>query len=177
MLKNAPTVDEAIDSIAELEQSAENDVSPQQRWIEGVTRSIGRPRSIFFIAAFVVIWIGANGFLVLTHRHAFDPPPFSELFGLLSLAALLMAVLILTAENRLSQIEARRDKLDLRINLLTERKVAKLIDMLDSLRRDLPSIPTHDDPEVHQLREHVDPHDVVHAMETRTEKHTTIRTP
>jgi uncharacterized membrane protein len=128
------------------------------------------------IVGFVAMWAGVNGFLELNHRRAFDPPPFPELCGLVSLAALLMAVLILTAENRLSQIEARRDKLDLRINLLTERKVAKLIDMLDALRRDIPSIPTHDDPEVHELREHVDPHDVVQAMETRTERHTTIHT-
>ena len=89
---------------------------PAMRWIIGgkATKGSGASPS-------------QNGFLQLTHRHAFDPPPFSELYGIVSLTALFMAVLILTAENRLSQIEVRRNKLDLQINLLTERKVAKLI--------------------------------------------------
>ncbi|MHB8140610.1 MAG: DUF1003 domain-containing protein [Vulcanimicrobiaceae bacterium] len=158
-------VDEAIESIAELERRAEEDISGHQRWIERVTCRIGQPRMVYLIVLFVGIWVGANTLLALTHRGAFDPPPFYTLQGIVGLTALLMTVLILTTANRIAQIDARRNRLDLQINLLTERKVAKLIDMLDTMRRDLPSIPTHYDPEVHQLREHMEQSDIAQAME------------
>jgi uncharacterized membrane protein len=98
----------------------------------------------------------------------FDPPPFPLLDGILTLAGLLLVVLVLTTENRTAQLELQRRRLDLQINLLTERRTAKLIEMVDALRRDLPQIPTHHDPEVHALQERSDPHAIVQAIEDRT---------
>uniref|UniRef100_E6PJ03 DUF1003 domain-containing protein n=1 Tax=mine drainage metagenome TaxID=410659 RepID=E6PJ03_9ZZZZ len=159
-------VDEAIESIAELERKAEDDVSGHQRWIERVTKRIGQPRMVYGIVAFVALWVGSNALLHLTHLVTPDPPPFLWLQGIVSFTALLMTVLILTTEHRLTQITVLRNRLDLQINLLTERKVAKIIAMLDEMRRDSPSIPTHYDPEVRELRERMDPQEVVEAMES-----------
>ena len=161
-------VDEAIDSIAELERQAQIDVDRHQRWIERITRALGRPRSVYFVASFVAVWVVANLALSLWHVRPFDEPPFFWLQGIVGLAALLTTILILTTENRQTQIALRRDRLDLQINLLTERKVAKIIEMLDELRRDLPSVPTFHDPEVHELKERADPHEVVRAIEERS---------
>ncbi len=159
-------VDEAIESIAELERRAEDDVSGHQRWIERVTQRIGQPRMVYLIFAFVALWVATNTFFYFDHRGTLDPPPFYGLQGIVSLTALLMTVLILTTEHRVSQIAILRNRLDLQINLLTERKVAKIIDMLDEMRRDSPSIPTHNDPEVRELRERMDPQEVLEAMES-----------
>ena len=102
------------------------------------------------------------------HR-PFDDAPFYWLQGIVSLTGVMLAVLILTTENRTAQIDLRRDRLDLQINLLTERKVAKLIDMVDALRRDLPQIPTHHDAEVAEFRESISPGDVARAIEERSQ--------
>jgi uncharacterized membrane protein len=162
-------VEEAIDSIAELERRAQESMSPHQRWIERVTRRVGRPRVVYFILAFVSTWIGLNLVLEATGHTPFDAPPFPLLDGLLTLVGLLLVVLVLTTENRTAQIDLQRSRLDLQINLLTERRTAKLIDMIDALRRDLPQIPTHyDDPEVRALRMRTDPHAVAQAIEERT---------
>ncbi len=161
-------VEEAIDSIAELERRAQAAMSPHQRWIERVTRRIGRPRIVYLIVAFVAVWVGTNLILSATTHSAFDPAPFPLLDGILTLLSLLFVVLVLTTENRTAQIDLQRSRLDLQINLLTERRTAKLIDMLDALRSDLPQIPTHHDPEVHALRERADPHIVAQAIEDRT---------
>lgn len=169
MTKSTPRpIDEAIESIAELERRAESDLSGHQRWIEGVTRRIGQPRMVYGIVAFAALWVGINTMLHLARGPAPDPPPFFWLQGLVSFTALLMTVLILTTEHRLTQIAVLRNRLDLQINLLTERKVAKLIEMLDELRRDLPSIPTHYDPEVRELRERMDPQEAIEAIESTT---------
>jgi uncharacterized membrane protein len=162
-------VEEAIDSIAELERRAQESMSPHQRWIERVTRRVGRPRVVYFILTFVSTWIGINLVLGATSHTPFDPAPFPLLDGLLTLVGLLLVVLVLTTENRTAQIELQRSRLDLQINLLTERRTAKLIDMIDALRRDLPQIPTHfDDPEVRALRTRTDPHAIAQAIEERT---------
>ena len=79
-----------------------------------------------------------------------------------------MATLILTTANRIAQIDTQRDKLDLQINLLNERRTGKLIRMLDEQRRDNPVLPTHDDPEVRKLSEPNDTLDVVRAIEEKT---------
>jgi uncharacterized membrane protein len=161
-------VEESIESIAELERRAQEGLSPHQRWIERVTRRVGRPRVVYVILAFVALWVGANLGLSATIHTAFDPPPFPLLDGLLTLAGLLLVVLVLTTENRTAAIDLQRARLDLQINLLTERRTAKLIEMIDSLRRDMPQIPTHNDPEVRALQERSDPHAMVQAIEERT---------
>jgi uncharacterized membrane protein len=161
-------VEEAIDSIAELERRAQEAMSPHQRWIERVTRRIGRPRIVYVILAFALAWMGTNEILSLTQHAAFDPPPFPLLDSIMTLVSLMLVVLVLTTESRAAQIEVQRRRLDLQINLLTERRTAKLIEMIDALRRDLPSVPTHHDPEVEALRERTDPHAVARAIEERT---------
>jgi uncharacterized membrane protein len=160
--------EEAIDAVAELEREAHEATSHHHRWIERVTSRIGRPLTFYIVVSFVVLWIGSNLIELHANGSTFDPPPFSWLQGMVSLSALLVAILILTTANRVAQIDSSRDQLDLQINLLNERRTAKLIRMLDELRRDSPEVPTHNDPEVQQLSEHTDTQEVARAIEERT---------
>lgn len=162
-------MDEAIESIAELERRADAEVGLHQRRIERATAQIGRPRTVYLILIFVLGWIALNVGLGVTGGRPFDPPPFFWLQGIVSLSALLMTILILTTENRTTQHDLRRDRLDLQINLLTERKVAKVIEMVEALRRDSPTIPDRHDPEAAEMRRATDPHAVAEALEQRTE--------
>ncbi len=161
-------IDEAIDAIADLEREAQEATSRHHRWIQRVTSRIGRPLTFYIVVAFVVLWIVSNSLVLGATGHTFDPPPFYWLQGMVSLSGLLVAILILTTANRVAQIDSSRDKLDLQINLLNERRTAKLIRMLDELRRDTPEVPTHNDPEVQQLSEHTDTQEVARAIEERT---------
>ncbi len=161
-------VEESIEAVADLEREAHEATSRHHRWIERVTSRIGRPLSFYIIVTFVVLWIASNSVALHTTGSTFDPPPFSWLQGMVSLSGLLVAILILITANRVAQIDSQRDKLDLQINLLNERRTAKLIRMLDELRRDSPEVPTHEDPEVDQLSEHTDTQEVSRAIEERT---------
>ncbi|MFN2459931.1 MAG: DUF1003 domain-containing protein [Candidatus Velthaea sp.] len=160
-------VEETIESIAEIERRAIDELSTHQRWIERATTMIGRPRAVYTVATFVTAWMGAN-LILATAGRAFDAPPFYWLQGIVSLAALFMTIFILTTGNRANLHDVRRDRLDLQINLLTERKISKVIEMLEALRRDTPAIPDRNDPEARELRRSVDPHEVVRAIDERT---------
>jgi uncharacterized membrane protein len=161
-------VTEAIDSVAELERKALADASMHQRAIERFTWAVGRPSSVYVVVFFVLAWVLVNVLLSAMGREPFDRPPFSLLAGLISLAALLMTILILTTEQRMSEIEEQRARLHLQISLLADRKTAKIVELLEELRRDLPSVPNRHDPLAKELGKPSDPHEVASELERRT---------
>lgn len=161
-------IDNTIESIAELERRALAGTSHQQRAIEWFTHAVGRPRAVVFIVAFVAIWIAANLALLRSGRPPFDAPPFYWLDGLLALAALLMTILILTSENRIGEAEERRTRLHLQISMLAERKTAKIVQLLEELRQDTPSVPNREDREAQEMTVATDPHEVAEELERRT---------
>jgi uncharacterized membrane protein len=55
--------EESIEAVAGLERDAQDAMSHHQRWIENVTSRLGRPISVYFIMAFVSVWIAANEIL------------------------------------------------------------------------------------------------------------------
>jgi uncharacterized membrane protein len=161
-------VDDAIESTAELERKALAGASLQQRAIERFTLALGRPRTVWIVLAVVSAWIVLNAALALSGRPPLDPPPYYWLEGAVGLAALLMTVLILTTENRMSEIEEQRSRLHLQITILTERKTAKIIQLLEELRYDMPEVLNREDSEAAALTLPTDPHEVAELLEKRT---------
>jgi uncharacterized membrane protein len=161
-------IDETIESVAELERKALEAASLDQRAIERFTLTVGRPRTVYAVVAAVAAWIVLNSLLALTGRPQLDPPPYYWLDGVLALAALLMTIVILTTENRMSEIAEMRSRLNLQVTLLSERKAAKIIQLLEELRYDLPSVANREDPEAAALTLPTDPHAVAEQLEKRT---------
>jgi uncharacterized membrane protein len=161
-------IDDTIESVAALERKALEAASLEQRAIERFTLAIGRPRTVYLVLAVVAAWIVLNAALALAGRAQPDPPPFYWLDGVLGLAALLMTILILTTENRMSEIAEMRSRLNLQITLLSERKSAKIIQLLEELRYDLPQVENRSDPEAEALTLPTDPHVVAEQLEKRT---------
>jgi uncharacterized membrane protein len=161
-------IDETIEAIADLERRALESASLQQRAVERFTLAIGRPRTITLILTVVLAWAAFNFALRAGGRPELDPPPYFWLDTVMSLAALLMTVLILTTENRLNQIAEQRSRLNLQVTLLAERKAAKIIQLLEELRYDMPQVQNRDDPEAEALTLPTNPHDVAQELEKRT---------
>jgi uncharacterized membrane protein len=161
-------IEEAILSVAELERKALDDASLHQRAIERFTQAVGRPRSLYVVVCFILVWVFTNMMLAATGSRPFDPPPFAWLTGIVSLAALLMTIVILTTENRMSEIEEQRARLHLQISLLADRKTAKIVELLEELRVDLPSVPNRHDALATELTKPSDPHEVASELERQT---------
>ena len=159
-----------IEAIAALHARTEQQVSRHQRAVEAVTAFLGRPLFLYLAQAVVAAWIVVNLFGRRVGIRPFDPPPFSWLQGAVSLGALLLAIVILITQNRQGKVEAQRARLDLQISLLAEQKVAKLIALVEELRRDLPIVQDRRDPEAEAMTESVDPHAVLSALEETLEE-------
>jgi uncharacterized membrane protein len=149
-------VDQKIQTIAELFARAERRVGRHQLAIERVTETVGRPTTAYALAFAVVLWLSANELAPTLGFHAADPPPFSWLQVTASIAALLMTVTILTTQNRVAKLAQQRAHLDLQVNLIAEGKIAKIVALLEELRRDLPSVKNRRDSLADAMTEAVD---------------------
>ncbi|HEX8792795.1 MAG TPA: DUF1003 domain-containing protein [Polyangiaceae bacterium] len=161
----AKHITQNVETIASLRARAEDDVSALQRRVESMTAAIGRPRSIHVVVFAVVAWVGINVCAEQLGWRAPDPPPCAYMQGVVGVAALLMTIMILTTQNRQSKHAEQRAHLDLQVNLLAEQKVAKLIGLVEELRKDIPTVPDRVDPVATVMTEPLDPTLVMNALE------------
>jgi len=133
--------------------------------MEALTSALGRPRTVYVTLSIVVGWVAFN---LVTPKlfgwQRIDPPPFFWLQGMVALSALLMTTLVLITANRQTRNAEERSHLDLQVNLLAEHKVAKLIALVEELRRDLPMVRDRIDREADAMQEAVDPNAMIEAL-------------
>jgi uncharacterized membrane protein len=154
-----------IDSIAEFHQREHQKIGAPQRWLEAFSSFLGRPLYLLALLSLIGLWLGENGLGRRLGLPVFDPPPFTWLQVVLTLAALITTTVVLIAQNRQAKLENQRAHLDLQVNLLTEQKVTKLIHLLEELRRDLPMVKNRHDPEAAELQMRTDTAKVLSALE------------
>jgi uncharacterized membrane protein len=143
----------------------EQKLSHSQRHAEQVSRFVGRPAFLRFILLFVALWTGANAALPGLGLRAFDPAPYYWLQGLIGLGALLVATVVLIKQNRVAKLGEQRAHLDLKVTLLIEQKTAKVIDLLEELRRDLPNVRDRHDPGALVMQQAIGPESVLAALD------------
>jgi uncharacterized membrane protein len=157
-----------LNAVAEMHLQSERTLSAHQKAIESVTGRLGRPASLYFIVALVLLWTVGDTLGPRLGLRALDPPPFPWLQGLIGLAALLTATMVLSTQNRQAKLSERRMHLDLQVNLLTEQKTAKLIELIEELRRDLPNVRDRRDTEAEIMQRAAEPLRVFAALEEQT---------
>jgi uncharacterized membrane protein len=161
---------EDVESVASIRARAEKRLNPHQRMMEVLTAAIGRPRTVYATLSLIAGWVFFNGIAPkLFGWRSIDPPPFFWLQGVVSLSALLIATLVLITANRQARNAEERSHLDLQVNLLAEHKVAKLVALVEELRRDLPMVRDRIDSEADAMQEAVDPDAMLEALERTLE--------
>jgi uncharacterized membrane protein len=162
-------ISQNIEAVQDFYAREEQKISPSQRILERISRFIGRPVFIGITLLFVTLWMLANAVLHLFGMAEFDPAPFFWLQGIVGLSALLTATAVLAKQNRLAKLAEQRAHLDLKVTLLTEQKAAKLIDLLEELRRDLPNVKDRHDSDAVALQQSMNPDLVLAALDEHRE--------
>ncbi len=158
-----PPLERAVRSVAEVHAQHLQDLPPSQLGIEWLTDRIGRPWFAYAVVAFMLAWIGFDAMLA---RHGrFDAPSFPLLQLLIGAFSLLMAVFILITENRQGTIAEKRAQLTLQLSLANEERAAKIIELLQQMRRDDPSLPNRPDKEAQQMAQAIDLETAMETME------------
>jgi uncharacterized membrane protein len=165
-----PHIESTIAAIAQLHAEHHQRATPFQRFTESLTASAGQPRFVAWLTFAVAGWILVNLLLMLLGYRPFDAPPFAWLEGAVSLAALYMTVLILSTQRRDDELASHREQLTLELAILGDQKAAKIIELLEELRRDHPEIHDRIDHDARAMSTPADPQAVFEAIEDSHEE-------
>lgn len=136
-----------IDSILDLEGKARHSVSRLQHFVDRAADLVGRPAFVFILIAISAAWLTFNGCAPKFGYRAFDQPPFADLELIVTLVALLLAAIIVATQRREDRLAERRAQLTLHLSILADQKNAKIIALLEEIRRDSPTLSDRVDPE------------------------------
>jgi uncharacterized membrane protein len=162
-------ISQNIETILAFYTREEQKISRSQRVLEIISGYLGQPLYLGSILLFAALWMLANIFARRIGLAVIDPAPFFGLQGIVSLGALLTSTVVLIKQNRLAKLEEQLAHLELQVNLLTEQKVTKIINLMEELRRDLPMVKDRHDPEAAAFQQPTDPHVVLAALDEQGE--------
>jgi uncharacterized membrane protein len=160
-----PPEEQSVKAIGQLHAAHARNATRLEKCVEHLTRQAGTPAFLLCLTSLVLCWIALNVALPLTGREPFDEAPFPWLQGALALSAFYVVILILTTQLRDDQLSSLRDQLTLELAILSEQKSAKIIALLEELRRDDPALSNRPDDHARTLSNQADTQKVLDALE------------
>ena len=112
----------------------------------------------------VVGWSAGNVLAMAAGHRPIDPPPFAWLALASSITALCVTVLILTAQRRDDELAQHREQLTLELAILSDRKLAKIIELLEESRRDNPLLDNRVDRAAEDMARPADPESIAEVV-------------
>ncbi len=97
-----------------------------------LTAYFGNVWFLILNALWFIFWIPAN-LGMIPGVPVFDPFPFGFLTTTVSLEAIFLAVVVLISQNREQSIADMREEIDLQIDVASEKKITKLLNMVDQI--------------------------------------------
>ena len=141
-----------IEEIAALEERAHNDIGFSDHLASRITALSGSMLYVWLHVAWFAVWILVNVSVFIFQP--FDPYPFGLLTMIVSLEAIFLSTFVLITQNRQAIQADHRARVDLEVNLIAEREITKIIEMLAQVQRRLGI--DHADPEAAEMRETTD---------------------
>lgn len=157
-----------LEKIIGFQTKQEQNLPLRDRLIEKIAAFFGKSDFLYLQLIFFLSW-------ALCTHFAPDLLPFSlpkfDLEGMgVDIASLLIATGVLVQQNRQDKLAEQRSHLSLQINLLTEQKIAKLIELIEELRQDLPNINDRYDWEAQIMQQATDPQVVLDILQENLEQ-------
>ena len=157
-------IEDTVPAIARLHADPHEASGRLQRGLDRMTAWIGRPGAIAALSVAIAAWILGNLLLAALGRRPLDVPPFSWLQTALGVMALYVTLFILATQRRADELAGYREQLTLELAILGEQKSAKIIALLEEMRRDHPLLRNRVDEEAAQMAVAADPQAVLDAI-------------
>jgi uncharacterized membrane protein len=157
-------VEDTIKAIANFHAQHEQQATQIDRLIARLTAMLGRPLFILVLTATVALWVAGNLAIRRLGLTPVDPPPFPWLAGAMGLMAVYMTTLILSTQRRADQLAGYREQLTLQLAILGEQKNAKVIQLMQEMRRDNPMMRNLVDEQAAAMASPADPQMVLDAI-------------
>lgn len=129
-------VEENVEAVKTWERAALLARSIGEQIGDWISRAAASSLGLLLHAVWFVLWISINLGLIPGVR-PFDPFPFPFLTLAVSLEAIFLSLFVLASQNRMARQADQRGHLDLQINLLAEREMTAVLQLLQDIVRHL----------------------------------------
>lgn len=170
---DSPALDENVRAIAVWEQSALHSRSNAEQLGDWITSTAASTPVLLGHVVWFTLWILAN--LGLAGISPFDPFPFPFLTVIVSLEAIFLALFVLASQNRLAHQSDKRAHLDLQIDLLAEREMTAVLQLLQDIVAHLGVKTTVTRDNIRDLVKKTDIHELTAKLEELPEGETPVQ--
>ena len=130
--RGVPALEENVEAIKRWEQSLLHARTRAEQLSDWITATAASGPVLAMHVAWFTLWIAANLGL-LPGVTPFDAFPFPILSMMVSLEAIFLALFVLASQNRLARQADKRSHLDLQIDLLAEREMTAVLQLLQDI--------------------------------------------
>lgn len=134
---------------------------------DGLTAITGTPLFLICNITFFGVWLIMNT-NILPNVVPFDPFPFGLLTTIVSLEAIFLSIFVLISQNRSAYIGTIREEVNLRLNLIEEEEITKILEVLGQIKRKI-GITTYD-PELKDMLDQTDVHSLERAIAEQVQR-------
>ncbi len=153
-----------IKAIIQVQAKQERNLPFHERLLGKIATVLGKPQFLYFQTFFFLIWALLSRLVELQLLHWQIPLLRFQDQGI-DVASLMIATGVLIYQSRQEKLSEQRSHLMLQINLLNEQKIAKLIGLVEELRRDLPDVCDRHDWEANIMQQSTDPQVVLNILQ------------
>lgn len=118
--------------IKSLKKEANAKCTLSQKIADAITTASGSMLFLLINASWFALWIVIN-IGVIPGVKAFDPYPFGLLTMVVSLEAIILAVIVLISQNRAGEVAEVREEIDLHVDIIAEQEITKIMALLTVL--------------------------------------------
>jgi uncharacterized membrane protein len=142
-------VTDTIEQIVRLENKDREHRGFSDELANKITAFGGSMLFVWLHVVWFTIWMAINvAYLIF---QPFDPYPFGLLTMIVSLEAIFLSTFVLITQNRQALAADRRAKVDLQVNMIAEREITKVLEVVNHVHEHLGKRPVHDH-EIEQMQ-------------------------
>lgn len=163
LLSHQETMQRRRKAIRTFKAKADAKRSGSEKFADLLTVKFG---SIAFLVL-NIIWFAA-WILINTGKvpgiEAFDPYPFGFLTMVVSLEAIILAIIVLISQNREGRVNELREEIELQLNTISEGELTKLMNLMAVLL-EKQGVNIKDDPELQKMLKPIDSAELIRQLE------------
>lgn len=162
LLAHQETVQGRRKAIKSFKAKADAKRSSTDKFADLLTAKFGTIAFLSLNVIWFVVWIVIN--TGMTSIEPFDPFPFGLLTMIVSLEAIVLAIIVLISQNREARVSELREEIELQLNTISEGEVTKLINLM-AILLEKQGVKIHDDPELKKMLKPIDSAEMIRQLE------------
>lgn len=169
LLSHQETMHQRRKAIRTFKAKADAKRSITEKFADFLTVKFG---SITFLTLNIIwfaTWIILNT-NIIPGLEPFDPFPFGLLTMVVSLEAIILAIIVLISQNREGRVNELREEIELQLNTISEGELTKLMNLMAVLL-EKQGVNIKDDPELQKMLKPIDSAELIKQLEQELDPH------